>query len=931
MEQPTLPASESTAQELKPKRSPFSAITALFKKPVAENGAPGKRKLRRADAAKPLEGEVPPAEAESVSAQENTVGTPDELTAAEAVSVESALNEVPDELTAAEANPGESAPDEAPAAAKRGRKKRKHSENGAAPKPKKKREGIFKAIYSNAGTVTTAIASANDRLIDKIKHQRLGAQVITRSLIVILLVVILSFVAIFTLSKSTADSNGRLQMESITRQNAQSVSALLYSKLSVARTMASVMEGYIGIDAPSRRPVYNNFLRAVLLDNSQQVAGVWSIWELDALDSKDKESKNASGSDGSGRFLPYWYMASGVPQVTPIIGYKSQTKGAFYWLAKDSGNEVVLEPYNKYINDWDTFVTTISVPVLDKEGKVCAVTGIDIPLNQLQSMEYDHGTYKTASIYVCSAGGILVATPDAELKSVSDIGFSNNDEVLAAIASGSELYFSYTPESTGREVQVLVSPVRIGDTATPWAVIAGVEASEITKDSQVINWTVAAVFVVLVAVTTLMVYFTVRMLVIKPVAATVSLAHSLAAGELDAEVTITSTNEIGILARALDTDVREAFKSIEQAQHISKKQADYQSRQVDKLLIDLERLSRGELLSTVAVDESDADTAELHALFSRIAENLRTGISSIRGYIAEISRVLGSVADNNLNVKIDSEFRGDFEALKTSINNIVDNLNATMMSINLAADQVASGTHQVSSGSQSISQGSSMQASAIDELTASIMEIAEQTRQNAIGASSANELSAAAEKEAREGKLQMDRLKAAMKEISDASVAISKIIKVIDEIAFQTNILALNAAVEAARAGAHGRGFNVVAEEVRSLAAKSATAAKETASLISNSIKKSDAGTKLADITSKDLDAILTDVEKTAALVEKIAAASKEQATGLAQISDGISSLSSVVQNNSATAEEAAATSEELSGQADMLKQIVEQVVLRQE
>jgi methyl-accepting chemotaxis protein len=396
-------------------------------------------------------------------------------------------------------------------------------------------------------------------------------------------------------------------------------------------------------------------------------------------------------------------------------------------------------------------------------------------------------------------------------------------------------------------------------------------------------------------------------------------------------VNITSTNEIGMLARVLDTDVRGAFKSIEQARRISEKQAEYQSKQVDKLLVDLERLSRGELRCTIELDAPDEDTKEVHALFSRIAENLHASISFIKGYIAEMSSVLGSIEDGDFDVEITSEFRGDFEVIKTSINSITDSINDMFRSINLAADQVASGTHQVSAGSQSISQGSTMQASAIEELTASIMEIAAQTRQNAVGASKANDLSTAAEQEAHEGKVQMDKLKGAMNDISVSAVSISKIIKVIDEIAFQTNILALNAAVEAARAGVHGRGFSVVADEVRNLAGKSAAAAQQTATLISDSIKKADAGTKLADITSKDLDAILKDIEKTAALVKEIAAASNEQATGLTQISDGISSLSQVVQNNSATAQEAAATSEELSGQADMLIDMVHRVHLRQE
>ena len=304
-------------------------------------------------------------------------------------------------------------------------------------------------------------------------------------------------------------------------------------------------------------------------------------------------------------------------------------------------------------------------------------------------------------------------------------------------------------------------------------------------------------------------------------------------------------------------------------------------------------------------------------------------ISNLKGYIYEISEVLGEVAKGNLNVGIDSEYKGDFVALKNSINRIVESLNEIMMEINTSANQVAAGTQQVSSGSQEISQGAAEQASAIEELTSSVTQITEQTRLNAESANAASQLTNGAKDNAEQGNEQMKAMQKAMADINESSENISKIIKVIDDIAFQTNILALNAAVEAARAGVHGKGFAVVAEEVRNLAAKSADAARQTTDLIEGSIRKAEAGTKIADETAEALTNIVNGVEKAAQLVGEIASASNEQASAIAQVNSGIEQMSQVVQTNSATSEEAAAAAEELSSQAEMLNTVVGQFKLK--
>lgn len=297
--------------------------------------------------------------------------------------------------------------------------------------------------------------------------------------------------------------------------------------------------------------------------------------------------------------------------------------------------------------------------------------------------------------------------------------------------------------------------------------------------------------------------------------------------------------------------------------------------------------------------------------------------------INEIVRAANKIADGDLDVSINVKSKDEVGILASAFVKMSANINDVMSNISSASEQVAAGSKQVSDSSMALSQGATEQASSIEELTASIEEIASQTRLNAENANKANEFSDSAKKDAMHGDEQMQEMLKAMDDINESSGSISKIIKVIDEIAFQTNILALNAAVEAARAGQHGKGFAVVAEEVRNLAARSANAAKETTAMIEGSIKKVEGGTRIAKETAEALNRIVQGVTKVANLVSDISVASNEQAAGISQINQGVMQVSQVVQSNSATSEESAAASEELSGQADLLREMVARFKLK--
>jgi len=313
-----------------------------------------------------------------------------------------------------------------------------------------------------------------------------------------------------------------------------------------------------------------------------------------------------------------------------------------------------------------------------------------------------------------------------------------------------------------------------------------------------------------------------------------------------------------------------------------------------------------------------------------LADNMRGLIDSFRSIIGDISYVMGALAKGNFCVesRAQSVYRGDYSAILTSCNTLRSTMSDTLSQIDVSAAQVNSGSEQVSSGAQALAQGATEQASSVEELAATISEISDHVKTTAEHARTAEEADIHANEEIQQCNEHMTNLVQAMRLIEKKSNEVSNVVQTIEDISFQTNILALNAAVEAARAGSAGKGFAVVAEEVRSLASKSADAAKNSTALIQEALQAVGEGTRITGDTENSLNQVVENSQAVLDAVGKITKATAEQSQAIAQVSQGIDQISSVVQTNSATAEQSAAASEELTGQANMLKHLVDKFQL---
>lgn len=541
---------------------------------------------------------------------------------------------------------------------------------------------------------------------------------------------------------------------------------------------------------------------------------------------------------------------------------------SFYTQAKNDGKTFVMEPYLDETSG--KMMISIISPIYDNAGEFRGVMGVDVDLSTLQTGKFAATGYKSSHMLVLSQSGKVLIDSANNANQGKDMSSLNYEGLADALTQTLAL-----PEGTTyTNEQYLVRQ----DVANP---LTGKEALSIMVpiNKYGSRWV-----------------------------AQISVDNS----EREASV----WEDTRYLA--LDIVILGFILLLIMSRLVRRK-----ITPLKEIVYGLEQLSEGNLNVKINLNTNDE--------FETLAETLTRTSQTLRNYVGEISEVLSEMANDNMDVTIEQEYLGDFTPIKTSILTITESLNGALSDIKDASEQVSGGSDLVSQASQTLSQGASEQANAVEALAKTISSISEQVTDNANNAENASEMAATVGQEITDCSSKMEEMMGAMSEINKSSDSIGKIIKVIEDIAFQTNILALNAAVEASRAGVAGRGFAVVADEVRKLASQSSESASDTTKLIQSSISSVEHGMKIASETAESMGQVVNGAQTIIQKIDMISDASKQQADSILQVTRNVESISDVVQNNSATAEESAAASEELSNQAKMLMEQVGRFHIRRQ
>ena len=326
---------------------------------------------------------------------------------------------------------------------------------------------------------------------------KVGTKLILKSVSILMIILIAAFTGIILMTSKNSEKSADNQVQALAEKDAAIIKAELEVSLDDARTIAQSMQGLNNLDPKQRRIIYNNMLQSVLAANPKFL-GIWTCWEPNALDHMDAQYINSTSSDKTGRFIPYWHRTDNGMALEPLADYEVPEAGNYYLLARNSGQETILEPYQYEIDGKKVLLTSVAVPIKDANGKVLGVAGIDLALTDLQNIKFDQGDYKSAYTYVLANSGIIVIHSDktAVGMNIKDRENSNQvDALVKAVGAGKCFSYESTSVKTGKTVLRSFVPIQIGNTLTPWSAAVAVDVKEINASTQQMTWLLISILV----------------------------------------------------------------------------------------------------------------------------------------------------------------------------------------------------------------------------------------------------------------------------------------------------------------------------------------------------------------------------------------------------------------------------------------------------
>ncbi|TCL72223.1 methyl-accepting chemotaxis protein [Rhizobium sp. BK251] len=716
------------------------------------------------------------------------------------------------------------------------------------------------------------------------RMKSLAAKLIVVTGLAIALVLLVSNALLISETRNRVQTLTMDQADIEAKAIANEIAANIGELASAARSMSGILgRGHEG--ATFDRKGMINILKANVEKNAFAF-GSWFCEQLGALDGKTTElaGNKDEGVNDKGAFTPYWSKTKdgGIQFSTFDNDYAAE-----WWkLAADSRKGAITAPYMAEGTDIPTTMSSIAYPVMSGD-KFIGVTGVDISLASLSDRLQKLRPFGTGRVMLLSQGGkwLVAPTPDMLMKDYEGAGL---DTVKAGLSSATPGIIQDLGADTDEPFDRVVYPFAVPDLNATWVVLVDVPHSAISAPVREQTFMMIIDGLIVLGAVMLALYFAVRYFVQKPLGGLIASVNTLSAGNYSEPVDGQSrADEIGSVAKAL-----EGFRF---------------------------GLADARRLETEATEQRHAAESER----SRSEVERQESVSLQRHIVSIVGNGLSALSQGNLSHRIVEEFPGEYAKLKQDFNAALSSLEETISTINMNITNIGNGTGEISNGASDLARRTEQQAASLEETAAALNELTAQVNSSADNArTAADSVNLACEDAERSGEV-VQKAITSMHGIEQSSREISRIIGVIDEIAFQTNLLALNAGVEAARAGEAGKGFAVVAQEVRELAQRSANAAKEIKTLINTSAGQVKEGVDLVGRAGGTLHKIAEQVMGINGLIRQISASASEQAIGLKEINSAMNQMDQVTQQNAAMVEETTAASVALNDEALALKALV--------